>query len=81
MANIVSKNVEKGTTNLIVVAIATALSVSVVKGAKALGVDVDNAQITMALVAVISGLLSAAQNWIKHREKAAPTIKIIDKKE
>lgn len=81
MANIISKNVEKGVTSSVVVVVASALSLLIVKGAKSLGIDVDSIQITAALVVVISGLLAAANNWFKHREKAVVAPKVEAKKE
>jgi high-affinity Fe2+/Pb2+ permease len=80
MANLVSKNVEKGVTSTVVVVIASALSLAIVKGAKMIGIDVDNIQVTAALVMVISGLIAAGHNWFRHREKPAAAILTPDKK-
>jgi uncharacterized membrane protein len=71
MANIVSKNVEKGVNNTVVVAIASLLAMAAQQGAKQIGLDIDSSQMTVIITAGLSGIIAAIQNWYSHRQKVA----------
>lgn len=73
MANLVSKNLEKSVTNLVIVGIASAVSIAATAAAKKAGVDIDSVQVNAAVITVLSGLLAGVENWWSHRkEKVQP---------
>ena len=68
MANVVKKNVQKGTENTIIVAVAGAIGVIVAKLAKDNGIDIDSTVVAAGVTTILSGLAAALKNWWDHRD-------------
>ena len=71
MANSVKKNAMKGVESTIIVAISAGISVAAVAALKQINIDVDSAQVTIAVTAILSGIIATIRNYTKHRHDPA----------
>ena len=68
-------SVKKGGISLITVLVSYAVAVGAGALAKAVGVDIpadSQTQITVAITAGLSGLITGGLNWLKHKKDAKP---------